>query len=374
MSDAVLREVQLFGHLAEGIGDTIRLAFDSPARALRLLEVNFPGFLRRFKEGHYFVTVVRADGRKRNLNAEQLTSGFTGDLIIMPAAKGAASSGQRKGMLGAILGAVLIGAAFFFSGGTLATALPGLLGAGGATFGSISQLGIGLLISGVATMLTPTPNTNYSDVDERRSFMFNGATNLSEQGGVIPCIFGTMMVGTTTVSASLDNELLNNASVAQAGLNSRHVIRASGEVVRLFYGDIASVEAGATLTKIDGVAVSGAGTRTLTAKGIAVAYDVSGAGAGLIPGFTLAGDAGYTTASMVGFQRPVMQISMISGVNPATVNLLRTVSFEFTHNSQTYTGTINLDVGFPNTAQALFTPLASTATGGAFNNTDASGA
>ena len=338
MDGMVLREVRLMGHLAEGIGDSLRLAFDTPARALRLIEVNFPGFMQRFKEGHYFVTVVRG-GRERDLREEDLHAGFTGNLVIMPAAVGA-SSGKRKGLLGAILGAVLIGAAFFFSGGTLATALPGLLGAGGATFGTIAQLGMGLVLNGIAAMLTPTPNTDYSDVDERRSFMFNGPTNLSDQGGVVPLIFGTMMVGTTTVSASLDSEILEGSSGSepQQALNSRHYIRRTGDLVRLYYGDIAKVEGSATLTKIDGVAVTGAGTLNRPAKNLSVQYDVAGNGAG-IPGFPLGEISGYT--------RPVMRISYTGATSPQNVNSTRLLPFEFTSGGQTFTGTVVVALGSP---------------------------
>lgn len=339
MDGMVLRKVRLMGHLAEGIGDSLRLAFDTPARALRLIEANFPGFMRRFKEGHYFVTVVRPSGRERDLREEELHAGFTGDLIIMPAAVGA-SSGKRKGLLGALLGAVLIGAAFFFSGGTLAAALPGLLGAGGVTFGTIAQLGMGLLLNGVAMMLTPTPNTDYSDVDEKRSFMFNGPTNLSEQGGVVPVIFGTMMVGTTTISASLDSEILEGSAAAQPqeALKSQHSIRSTGDVVRLYYGDLAKAEAGCTLTKINGTAVTGAGTLNLTGLQLSVAYDVSGNGSG-IPGFG--------TGTISGFTRPVASISYTGATPPQNVNGTRTLTFEFTYGGNPFTSTVVIALGSP---------------------------
>ena len=344
MDGMVLREVRLTGHLAEGIGETLRLAFDTPARALRLIDANFPGFLRRFKEGYYFVTVVRG-ARERRLREEDLHAGFTGDLVIMPAAAGA-SSGKRKGLLGAILGAVLIGAAFFFSGGTLATALPGLLGAGGATFGTIAQLGLGLMLNGVATMLTPTPNTDYSGVDEKRSFMFNGPTNLSEQGGVVPLIFGTMMVGTTTVSASLDSEIIEGSMAAdpQRALNSRHSILRTGDLIRLYYGDIANNETTATLTKIDGNAVTGSGTLNLPGKNLSIVYDVTGGGTAI---------SGFGTGVIAGFTRPVMQISYTGGTAPASLNAARSVSFEFTSGGQTYTGTIVAAIGSPVTADTF---------------------
>ena len=335
MDGAMLRKVHLTGRLADGVGDVLELAFDTPARALRLIEVNFPGFLQRFREGYYFVTVVKPNYR-RNLRENELHAGFTGDLVLTPAI-GGASSGKRKGLLGALLGAVLIGAAFFFSGGTLSTALPGFLGAGGATFGSISQLGIGLVLNGIATMLTPTPNTDYSDVDEKRSFMFNGPTNLSEQGGVLPVIFGTMMVGTTTVSASVASEFVTGSvGGSQSAVTTRHTIDRATETIDLYYGDIARREAGVTLTHINGQAVSGAGTLSLPSMDLSVQYDVAGNGTG-IPNFPL----GATN----GFKRPVMRFSYTVVGSPQNVNVIREVTYRFTHESVSYDGKVLIEIG-----------------------------
>lgn len=211
-SGPVLRTVHLYGHLAEGIGPSLKLCFDTPAKAVRLLELNFPGFMQRLKEGYYRVVAIRADGRERALGENHLGLGFTGDLAIIPVVAG--SDNRSKGLLGAVLGAVLIGAAIFFSGGTLAAALPGIAGGTlGLTYGTIAQLGVGLLLTGVSTMLTPTPETDYSEVDEKRSFVFNGPVNLTQPGGVLPLIYGRMMVGTYTVSAAFDTEYLLAGSV-----------------------------------------------------------------------------------------------------------------------------------------------------------------
>jgi predicted phage tail protein len=201
---ATLRTVRLFGHLAEGVGDTLELVFKTPAEALRLIEVNFPGFIKRFKEGRYFVTAVRGK-RERDLPADRLTLGFTGEeLHIMPEAVGAK---KGKGLLMAIIGGLIIGAAFFLSGGTLATVLPGLFGLTGSTYGTLATMGAGLILQGVGILLTPSMKANKAE-EEKQSYVFNGPVNVTEQGGVLGLVFGKMMVGTVVVSASLDVEML----------------------------------------------------------------------------------------------------------------------------------------------------------------------
>lgn len=368
MDGAVLRKVRLFGHLAEGVGREIELAFGNPVQALRLLEVNFPGFMRRFREGFYHVRVVRSDGRVRALRPEQLDMRFDGDLHIIPAAVGA-NSNRKKGLLGVILGAILIGAAFFFTAGLaggLGTVLPGFLGATGATFGTIAQLGLGLALNGVAMMLTPTPSTNYSEVDERRSFMFNGPTNLSEQGGVVPVVFGTMMIGTTTVSASLDSEILHGSAIGgQRALNSRHSIRRAGTAIRLYFGDIAHIETGTVLTKINGTAVTGDGTLNIPALELSVKHSTTGSGTG-IPGFPL--------GSISGFKNPAMEITYTGAGNPAALALEKVLSFEVSHASVLYTGQVVVEVGFPAKNETFLKVLAGTGTGGFLTNpNDATG-
>lgn len=242
-----LRTVHLYGHLAEGIGRKLDLCFSSPAEALRLIEVNFPGFLARFKEGLYHVSVVR-NGREVDLEGDRLTLGFTGEALhIMPRAVGAK---KGKGLLTALLGGLLIGAAFFLSGGALATALPGIFGITGATYGTLATMGVGLILQGIGILLTPTPKTDYQE-DEKRSYIFNGPINVNEQGGVLPVIFGKMMVGTTVLSASLDVEMLEGTPFSFTSLNPSFVdrVRNPNGVSTIFeVDDLVDVPSGVTIT------------------------------------------------------------------------------------------------------------------------------
>ena len=53
---------------------------------------------------------------------------------------------------------------------------------------------------------TPKAQSARANVDERASFVFNGAVNVIEQGGAVPVAYGRSIVGSTVVSAGIDTE------------------------------------------------------------------------------------------------------------------------------------------------------------------------
>lgn len=331
-SEPVLRTVRLYGHLARDIGKTIELAFNAPAGALRLLELNFPGFLQRFKQGKYHVSVIR-EGSEYELSSEQLMNGFTGsELRIMPRATG---RGKGKSILTAIVGGLIIGAAFFFSGGTLATALPGVFGATGATFGTLASLGTGLVLSGIGSLLTPTPKTDYQE-EQLKSYIFNGPVNVTDQGGVMPLVFGKMMTGSIVLSAALGVEDTNDSSDAdgqEVKKPSVHIQTPSQQTLKrpsLAMSDLVKLTSGAALTKLNGVAVTGNGSVTVGR------FTLRYYPAGLTDPFYQ--DAGERT--------PFYGRKNVIYVDWVPVNTFRPapesakVPFEITYNGKIYEGTI----------------------------------
>lgn len=272
--DPALRTVFLYGHLAHGIGRKIELAFNAPVDALRLLELNFPGFIQRFKRGSYHVS-VRRSGRETDLDEEHLSLGFTGEeLHIMPRATG---RGKGKSILTAIVGGLIIGAAFFFLDGTLTTALPGIFGAVGGTYGTIATLGMGLVLQGIGGLLSPTPSTDYSE-DQKKSYIFNGPVNVTDQGGVVPLVFGKMMCGSIVLSASLDVE--NDPGTgggSQSALTPHLHFTQPGQTTSNSVGlhDLVKIPEGGTLTHLNGNAVSGEGTVSL-GNNLGMRYNTAG--------------------------------------------------------------------------------------------------
>ena len=195
----MLRNVYLYGDLAEKYGDVHRFDVRSIGETMRALEANFPGFKRSIdKEAEY--NVVRGEKLAEGdaLNNETIFMKFKkGDFHIAPAIVGA-----KSGIIASVLGAVLIVVGVVLTVGSYGSA--SALGA------PLIKLGAALMIGGVVMMLTPVPsNPDYGEresSDERASFLFDGARNTTEQGGAIPVIYGRVLVGSTIISSALDVE------------------------------------------------------------------------------------------------------------------------------------------------------------------------
>lgn len=80
---------------------------------------------------------------------------------------------------------------------------------GGSSSVAIAQ-GIGMIAGGAMTiysaLTTPKAQQQRAAPDENASFVFNGATNVIEQGGAVPLIYGRCLAGSTIVSAGIDAE------------------------------------------------------------------------------------------------------------------------------------------------------------------------
>lgn len=209
-----MRTVYLYGALAELFGPSFRLEVFSAAEAARALEANFPGrFFKALAGGEYHV--VKGDDIEsgESFGADLLTFGLGArDLHIMPALAGSCGGGVFK----IVLGIVIIGAALLTAG-----AAAGLAGISfGAAMGEASFLGISMAsyatfgaamaLSGLSSILSPSmdlPGTGTAAaVDPRKSFVFQGAENVSAQGGPVPVVYGRMLVGSIVVSSSITVE------------------------------------------------------------------------------------------------------------------------------------------------------------------------
>jgi len=127
---------------------------------------------------------------------------------ITPVVAGSGGSGK------AIIGAVIIAFAIVASGGTLAAPLLGMastafaVGGAAVSWGTVAMLGVAMAASGVAMMMSPTPqgSTAGAGAEQRASFMFNGATNTAEQGGPVPVVYGRFRTGSTIISVDVSSE------------------------------------------------------------------------------------------------------------------------------------------------------------------------
>ena len=112
------------------------------------------------------------------------------------------------------LGVGLIGASFLFPGaglfgssafgvfGPLAPATIGTLTTVGT---ALSAAGAGLVLGGVAQMISPTPTPQaLKEQEQLESFTFSGIVNVSRQGIPVPVVLGRAYAGSVVVSSGLD--------------------------------------------------------------------------------------------------------------------------------------------------------------------------
>ena len=195
-----LRKIKLYGQLAKFVGEPVLEAeVSSAAQAVRFLCVNFKGIEKHMADQYYKVMA-----NDWNLSEEEIhfPTGQS-DISIIPVVGGA---GGNTGRI--ILGVALIGIAIY-SGGA------GFGAAGGFGFGSTTgafsaaalagNIGIALVLSGVAGLLTPVQDAPKTEDDPRRSFSFSGIQNTSRAGVAVPVVYGTeVMVGSVVISAAVD--------------------------------------------------------------------------------------------------------------------------------------------------------------------------
>ena len=210
----MLRKIRLYGHLAEHCGQKVFEAVArTPAEAIRFLLCNFPE-LRSIMNAGYYTVAVGPHTLQLGDSPEQIGYPLmpNDDIRIIPVVTGA--NFFRK--FGAILlGALLIGTAVVTGGTSLSFGAGGFGLSTGVTATStlstaiaVGNLGVGLVLTGVAGLLSPTVPTPDSDNDPRNNFSFSGIQNVSREGVPIPIAYGEVIVGSVVVSAGLNVEEL----------------------------------------------------------------------------------------------------------------------------------------------------------------------
>ena len=206
----MLRKIRLYGHLAEHCGQKVFEAVArTPAEAIRFLLCNFPELRSIMNAGHYTVAVGRHT-LELGESPQQLTYPLMADddIRIIPVVTGA---NPFRNILLALAGVALIGLAFATGGVSLGAT--GFVAAEGAKLGVTlaaigGNIGIGLALTGVAGLLSPTVPTPESDNDPRNNFSFSGIQNVGREGVPVPVAYGEVIVGSVVVSAGLNVEEL----------------------------------------------------------------------------------------------------------------------------------------------------------------------
>lgn len=203
MSTAQIRQIKIYGELADFLGFTVfDAAVTNAAEAVRCLVANFPKLEAHMSQRYYKVIID-----KKEIKANEFYYPTNSPIKIIPVVGGEGG----KGLGNVLIGAAMIGLAFASGGASLAwtAAVPGVTPAvfSGIAFNSFLAkaavyIGAGLVLGGVSQMLTPVPPDQEEDPDN--SFAFASPTNTAKAGAVIPLIYGQRLVGSSVISASID--------------------------------------------------------------------------------------------------------------------------------------------------------------------------
>jgi predicted phage tail protein len=213
-----MKVVKVYGPLRKYLGQCrFEFVADTPAQAMKALCVNFPGLAQwlvdREAEGMAF-RVTRGRDKITNEAPEGLVLPWSEREVfsIAPVIVGA---GRGVGMI--LAGIALIGLAVVTGGSSLALTVGGFkaLAATGAaaatataTFAAaVGNIGLFLLVGGVAQLISPTPSLGFNTGKEAarlESFSFSGIVNTSKQGMAVPICYGRAFVGSAVISSGLD--------------------------------------------------------------------------------------------------------------------------------------------------------------------------
>ena len=201
-----MKVVKVYGALRKRLG-RCRFEFEAatPAQALKALCVNFPGLdkwlIDSEKDGVGYRVMVGKERVADDLNVLAMPWSEQEVFSITPVIAGAGGVGRI------VLGAALIATAVLVPG--LGTTL-GTVGIFGSTFGVVSAgigaIGAGLVLTGVADIISPQPSLD-SGLDEAvqlESFTFSNVVNTSKQGLPVPIAYGRVFVGSAVISSGLD--------------------------------------------------------------------------------------------------------------------------------------------------------------------------
>jgi predicted phage tail protein len=181
----MLTKVRLYGVMGKKFGKEWMLNVSSPSEALRMIEANKPGLTRWMIENKetydkYRVTCINADGIEEDLNDDSysLERGQLKEIRFAPLTAGA------SGVVKIFVGVILVVAGLYFN-------QPWMV-----------KIGAALILGGVIEALSPRPNTK-KDGETPGSYYFDGAANTQRQGSPVPLIYGRVLAGSQTISASI---------------------------------------------------------------------------------------------------------------------------------------------------------------------------
>lgn len=226
-SSDMRQTVRLLDDLGERYGsEHVYYDLQTPAEAIKLLCINKPDFQKELTYAHKHgieYSLVQAD---YFLDYKDLHLPLgKNDLILAPVVAGS-GGGIGKTLLGVGLVAAAVFLAPVAGAGFLGAAGTGFLTAGASV--AIGSIGTGLVLGGIAQMISPQPEVpTFGGVGDRgrtspgqtsgatgpqgvsratsgvQSYAFTGPANTVGVGATIPLVYGQMQVGSHLISAKV---------------------------------------------------------------------------------------------------------------------------------------------------------------------------
>lgn len=184
----------LYGNLSQ-FGHKIKLDVKDTAEAVRLLTSQLPKLKALMQKGYYRLRVDKQDTDDKSITQNLTYTLHESSVVhIVPVVQGA----KQGGLFGIIAGAVMVVAAFWTGGASMA--------AWGALQTGMAMAGGALMLSGVATMLMPVPKMGDTKSAEQseRSTSFSSLDNMTPQGRPVPLCYGEIMTGSLVVAQQLE--------------------------------------------------------------------------------------------------------------------------------------------------------------------------
>ena len=204
--------IRLLGEAGRRYGRRFQLAVKTPAEAVRALCLQIPG-LRQYllESGDKGIEWRVVTDHSEGLDEDQLLWPMSKRLVLapLPAGRGGSAGKIVAGValvafaiLAAPIGGGFLGLGAGAFGSTAAGAVSGFT-LGAAASVAVGSIGLAMVFSGVADLLTPTPKLpsfKGRDRDEQQnSFTFDKSNANTVQGEVVPVLYGERIVGSLPV-------------------------------------------------------------------------------------------------------------------------------------------------------------------------------
>jgi predicted phage tail protein len=187
-----LVEVKLIGELGRRFGRSYSFVASSPREVISALSNQIEVFKDYLCGAHERGIGFRlVDGDAEGMGYEEAMMSCK-QLIIAPVITGGGTIGKI------LLGVALIALAFVPGAGAFAGFAAGKFAIGS---GILFSLGTSLVLSGIASLLTP-PVQPPRETERKDSFLFDRATELTTQGQPVPLLYGKFLAASPLIISS----------------------------------------------------------------------------------------------------------------------------------------------------------------------------